>query len=161
MAVWLMEFGHLAHAAGVVPRQSPEMYYAYSGAEFNDQFGPAAVAKMARERHHARLVRHTHRWLRYERRHGRTYLKHANSCGNQNAVHPRGAYDDVEACGCRNIDSPRRCLARMRRASSERDRISGNRPGLMILDDPHAEMPTEEQRASVPAWHEKSIGKRP
>lgn len=122
MAVWMIEFGHLAHAAGVVPRQSPEMYYAYSGAEFNDQFGPAAVAKLARERHHARLLRKTQDWLRYERRHGRTHLKHANSCGNQNAVHPRGAYDDVEACGCRRPPDLRG--------------LRGNRPSHIILDDP-------------------------
>jgi hypothetical protein len=26
--------------------------------------------------------------------------KHANSCGNQNPIHPAGAYDGVEECGC-------------------------------------------------------------
>jgi hypothetical protein len=96
-----LEFGHLAAAAGLIPKLDPEVTYAYSGAEFNDEFGPAAVAKLARELAHARKVRHTRRWLRYERRHGRKPLKHANSCGNQNVVHPRGMYEGAEACGCR------------------------------------------------------------
>ena len=26
--------------------------------------------------------------------------RHANSCGNQNAIHPAGAYEGVEECGC-------------------------------------------------------------
>lgn len=27
--------------------------------------------------------------------------RHANSCSNQNAIHPAGAYEGVEECGCR------------------------------------------------------------
>jgi hypothetical protein len=26
--------------------------------------------------------------------------RHANSCSNQNVIHPLGAYDGVEECGC-------------------------------------------------------------
>jgi hypothetical protein len=26
--------------------------------------------------------------------------RHANWCGNQNAIHPEGAYEGVEECGC-------------------------------------------------------------
>jgi hypothetical protein len=101
-----------------------------------------AATRLARERRHQRLVRHTRAWLRYERRHGRKHLKHANSCGNQNAVHPRGAYDGVEACGCRL-----RCG------------LSGTRPTMIIMDDPHAEMPNppEQVRATMLAWHEKHL----
>jgi hypothetical protein len=32
--------------------------------------------------------------------------KHANSCGNQNAIHPAGAYQGVEECGCLNRRKP-------------------------------------------------------
>jgi hypothetical protein len=100
-----------------------------------------AATQLARERRHQRLVRHTRQWLRYERRHGRKHLKHAHSCGNQNAAHPRGAYEGAEACGCRR----HRCG------------ISGTFPGMIIMDDPHAEMPNPQVRATMLAWHEKHL----
>jgi hypothetical protein len=28
--------------------------------------------------------------------------RHANSCSNQNAIHPWGAYMDAETCGCQS-----------------------------------------------------------
>ena len=39
--------------------------------------------------------------------------------------------------------------------------IYGNRPSAMILDDPHAEMPTDEQRATLERWYERDAGHAP
>lgn len=67
--LWGLEFGHLVIQAGLVCASPPEVLYAYSGAEFNDQFGPAAVVKLARERAAARLARKEKNFARYQRRH--------------------------------------------------------------------------------------------
>lgn len=32
--------------------------------------------------------------------------------------------------------------------------ITGTRPGMIIMDDPHAEMPTDAQRETLERWHE-------
>jgi hypothetical protein len=46
---------------------SPEVKFAYSGAEFNDGHGPQAVANLARQRLEARLTRKHDRRARYQR----------------------------------------------------------------------------------------------
>lgn len=51
--------------------QSPEMRFAYSGAEFNDGHGPQAAANLARQRLEARLERKHDRRARYQRMYGR------------------------------------------------------------------------------------------
>jgi hypothetical protein len=96
-----------------------------------------AATRLARERRHQRLVRHTRAWLRYERRHGRKHLKHANSCGNQNAVHPRGAYDGVEACGCRlrcGLSGTRPTMVRKKLNLKPTDRAFDNAWSKALLD---------------------------
>jgi hypothetical protein len=52
-----------------LPTNLPELAYAYSGAEFNDEHGPTAVAKLARERAESRLARKYARRARYMRKH--------------------------------------------------------------------------------------------
>lgn len=49
----------------------PEVAFAYSGAEFNEDFGPAGLARLARERADARLARKDARRHRYMRRYDR------------------------------------------------------------------------------------------
>jgi hypothetical protein len=125
---WALEFGHLLPCAGIVAAPPyPEVAYAYSGAEFNDQFGPAAVSRIARARAEARLKRKDIRRARYQRRHDQW---------------------------CRNL------YKESWPQYAARTGISGTRPTCMILDDPHTEMPTEEQRKSMLAWHEKNFANR-
>jgi hypothetical protein len=50
---------------------SPELTYAYSDAEFNEEFGPTALADLARRRAEARRRRKDARRARYMRRHDR------------------------------------------------------------------------------------------
>jgi len=69
-AFWIIEFGHLVAAMGLVAAPPyPEVAYAYSGAEFNDQFGPAAATRLARARAEERLKRKDIRRARYQRMH--------------------------------------------------------------------------------------------
>jgi hypothetical protein len=65
---WALEFGHLLPCAGIVAAPPyPEVAYAYSGAEFNEEFGPAAVASIARGRAEARMTRKRANYQRYRR----------------------------------------------------------------------------------------------
>jgi hypothetical protein len=58
-AGFMLAFGAGIYVAQtVVDMRSPEIAYAYNPrTEFNDEFGPSAVANLARERHRARLER--------------------------------------------------------------------------------------------------------
>lgn len=53
----------------LTPGNCPELAYAYSAPECNDEHGPTAVAKLARERAEARIARKYARRARYMRQH--------------------------------------------------------------------------------------------
>lgn len=118
---------------------SPEVYLI----DYDCDMPAPELRKLAKERFQERMRKKVSRWLRYERQHGRTHLKHANSCGNQNPVHPMGAYDGVEQCGCR-----RPCG------------VIGTRPYGIILDDIH-EAQSEIDRAKTLAWYDEHLGRAP
>ncbi len=53
----------------------PEIAFAYSGAEFNEDFGPAALVKLARERQEARWTKKMHNRRRFMRRQRRLCMQ--------------------------------------------------------------------------------------
>ena len=56
----------------VLAPAAPELAYAYADLEFNEEFGPIARVRLARQRADARMERKMHRRARYMRRHGQS-----------------------------------------------------------------------------------------